>query len=201
MIPAPSDRAKNTSAAAAETDPSSSTDRGVQKPLTNEQTPWETREREPSSGSVSRNVRPLADPRSQRHRHRARRDASAPFIHGARVETAKTATKRTALARKMVQKTSKYPTSNASPSYIPPPSCAPYRHDPATGAPLPGAVGLLCVRSSARPSGRDWHLAGRAIRRRPSARRGRMHEACADRKRRPIWGSNQVTSAPDARAV
>src|SRR5713101_8709230 len=118
-----------------------------------------------SADNVSGNVRPLADlpptaAGSQGHSRRAKRDASAPFTHSATVETAKTATKRTALAPRMVQKTSKYPTAEnhsqstrkslASPSAIrqatmtmiatamplhrisQPPSCVPDRHDPPT---------------------------------------------------------------------
>src|SRR5216684_3554228 len=68
-----------------------------------------------SSGTVSDNVRRVADPRSkdtgsQGPRRRATRNASVPLIHRATVERAKTAKKRMALVPKMVQKTSKYPT-------------------------------------------------------------------------------------------
>src|SRR5260221_224765 len=52
----------------------------------------------------------VKDTGSQGPRRRATRNASVPLIHRATVETAKTAKKRMALAPKMVQKTSKYPT-------------------------------------------------------------------------------------------
>ena len=66
-----------------------------------------------SANSPSDKSCPLADPPTvgggEVCRSLAKREASAVFAHSATVETTKTPRKRNALARKMVQNTSKYP--------------------------------------------------------------------------------------------